>query len=96
LTAHTPFYAPSLAQLIVHVEAAGLRLVAWRDTTEHVVAHFRSLRARQEARPAPADGKPRPWREHAAAQVAGYLETLAELGGRTGMLIARRSAVPAR
>jgi hypothetical protein len=54
------------------------------------------MEARADARPAPSDGKPRPWREHAAAQVKGYLETLANRGGRTGMLIARRSAAPIR
>ncbi|MEA3215020.1 MAG: sarcosine/dimethylglycine N-methyltransferase [Acidimicrobiia bacterium] len=94
LTAHTPFFAPSLAQLLVYIEAAGMRLLAWQDTTQQVVAHFRQMKARAEARPAPADGKPRPWREHAAAQVNGYLETLANLGGRTGMLIAHRPAAP--
>lgn len=97
LSAHTPFFAPSLAQLVVYIEAAGMRVLAWQDTTQQVVAHFRQMKARADARPAPTDGKPRPWREHAAAQVNGYLETLAQRGGRTGMLIAGRAGetVPA-
>jgi ubiquinone/menaquinone biosynthesis C-methylase UbiE len=74
-----PYLAPSLPQLIRYVEGAGLRLLTWRDTTEPVLDHFLGLRSMltDDAHPM-------------SALLDGYIETLANLGGRTGILVAKR------
>jgi len=97
ITRRAPYIAPSLPQLIRHVEAAGLRLLTWRDTTARVLEYFQGIRARLEGSPAPPAGdKGSGWREQGLAIVGGYMETLANLGGRTGILVARRTAPPRR
>jgi ubiquinone/menaquinone biosynthesis C-methylase UbiE len=78
-----PYVAPSLVQLIRHVENAGMRMLTWRDSTDRVLDYFRGLRALLPDGP---DGEGVPGR----ALLEGYIETLANLGGRTGLLIARR------
>jgi ubiquinone/menaquinone biosynthesis C-methylase UbiE len=89
-----PYIAPSLPQLIRYVEGAGLRLLTWRDTTELVVEYFREMRAMfgdADAFAATTEGRAP---DHGLAILDGYLEALANLGGRTGVLIARRLQHP--
>ena len=45
-TRSAPFIAPSLPQLIRYVEAAGLRLTTWQDSTAQIVAYFQQVKAR--------------------------------------------------
>src|SRR4051794_23159157 len=45
-TRHAPFVAPSLPQLIRYVEAAGLRLMTWQDSTARIVDSFQQIQAR--------------------------------------------------
>lgn len=97
ITRRAPYIAPSLAQLIRTVDAAGLRVLTWRDTTGRVLEYFEGLETALRARSSPqsANGG----RNGGSALLAqglaiidGYIETLAKLGGRTGILVARRSA----
>ncbi len=81
-----PYIAPSLPQLIRYVEGAGLRLLTWRDTTNIVLDYFLKMRNSVLRASEPVDSR----RETGIPILDGYLETLAHLGGRTGMLIARR------
>lgn len=88
-----PYIAPSLPQLIRYVEGAGLRLLTWRDTTERVLEYFLRMRAMLGDTPAPPSDDPvRRQREHGLPILDGYIETLANLGGRTGILVAKRAA----
>ena len=89
-TRGAPFIAPSLTELIEFVEGAGLRVLRWQDSSRHVVEYFRQIKAGIDRSEAGQDGRPRPWRERVAAMVGAYIETLANLGGRTGILIAQR------
>jgi ubiquinone/menaquinone biosynthesis C-methylase UbiE len=82
-----PYIAPSLPQLIRYVEDAGLRMLTWRDTTEVVLAYFLNMRSLLLGEPEPR----RSPRETGIPILDGYIETLARLGGRTGVLIARRT-----
>jgi SAM-dependent methyltransferase len=81
-----PYIAPSLPQLIRYVEGAGLRMLTWRDTTSVVLEYFLKMRNLLLEASEPADSR----RETGIPILDGYIETLAHLGGRTGMLIARR------
>jgi SAM-dependent methyltransferase len=91
VTRQAPYIAPSLPQLIRYVDEAGLRVLTWRDTTPRVVEYFEGIRAALEKVPLPPRGDPgRAMREQGHAVVHGYIETLANLGGRTGILAARR------
>jgi ubiquinone/menaquinone biosynthesis C-methylase UbiE len=74
-----PYIAPSLPQLIRYVEGAGLRMLTWRDTTARVLEYFQRIRAMLGDTPAPPI-------------LDGYLDTFADHGGRTGILVARRTA----
>ncbi len=86
-----PYIAPSFPQLIRYVEGAGLRVLTWRDTTHIVLEYFVRMRAllgdQSEAVPAVSAR-----RQHDVGLTVldGYLETLANLGGRTGILVAKR------
>ena len=92
ITRRAPYIAPSLPQLIRHVDGAGLRVLTWRNTTGRVLEYFEGIKSRIEAAPAPAHGdEGGGWREQGLSIVGGYIETLAKLGGRTGILIAKRS-----
>jgi SAM-dependent methyltransferase len=86
-----PYIAPSFPQLIRYVEGAGLRVLTWRDTTHIVLDYFVRMRAllgdQSEAVPAVAA---RRQRDVGLTVLDGYLETLANLGGRTGILVAKR------
>ena len=83
-----PCIAPSLPQLLRYVDSAGLRVLIWRDTTIHVLEFFNQIKTAMSKAPpqAGSDGEASWWK----AAVDGYVETLANLGGRTGILTARR------
>ena len=83
----SPYIAPSLPQLIRYVEDAGLRMLTWRDTTDLVVDYFLSMRNLVLESSEPRESR----RETGIPILDAYLETLAHLGGRTGILIARRT-----
>jgi ubiquinone/menaquinone biosynthesis C-methylase UbiE len=93
VTRRAPYIAPSLPQLIRYVEEPGLRVLTWRDTTEPVLDYFRGVRAMFPTPPASVSNLRAP-HEHdfGLAMLDGYIETLAHLGGRTGILVARRIA----
>jgi ubiquinone/menaquinone biosynthesis C-methylase UbiE len=82
-----PYIAPSLPQLVRHVEDAGLRMLTWRDTTDIALDYFLRIREMlfDASEPDAQQGTRVPFLD-------GYYETLANLGGRTGALIARRIA----
>lgn len=88
-TMGAPFIAPPLTQLIRIVEAAGLRLLDWRDTTGRIIDYFQ--RVKEGIGPEPAgDAGESPWRAWIRATFNAYVTTLDELGGRTGLLLAQR------
>ena len=93
VTRRAPYIAPSLPQLIRYVEEPGLRMLTWRDTTEVVLDYFLGLRAMFPPPPEPVPGARAPRQDgFGLAMLDGYIETLAHLGGRTGVLVARRIA----
>ena len=81
-----PYIAPSLPQLIRYVEDAELRMLTWRDTTNVALDYFLDMRNLLLSASEPAASQ----RETGIPILDGYIETLANLGGRTGLLIARR------
>ena len=85
LMLQAPYIALSLPQLIRYIETAGLRLLTWRDTTPVVIDYFLTMRDLVLEDSEPRD----PRRRTGIPLLDAYLETLAERGGRTGMLIAR-------
>jgi ubiquinone/menaquinone biosynthesis C-methylase UbiE len=88
MTRRVPYVAPSLPQLLRYVESSGLRVLTWRDTTPSVLEFFERMQTGLRGIPSPA-GEASDlgwWRE----AVDGYVETLGHLGGRTGVLVARR------
>jgi SAM-dependent methyltransferase len=86
-----PYIAPSLPQLVRYVEQAGMRLLAWRDTTDRVVEYFVGIRSMLEsASDSTTQALPTDQRQRSHAVLDGYIETLANLGGRTGVLVAKR------
>jgi ubiquinone/menaquinone biosynthesis C-methylase UbiE len=90
-TSGAPFIAPPLTQLIRVVEAAGLRLLDWRDTTPRILAYFQRVQAALGPKPEDAAGESA-WRTWIRSTTGAYLTTLDDLGGRTGLLIAQRQA----
>jgi ubiquinone/menaquinone biosynthesis C-methylase UbiE len=90
VTRRAPFIAPSLPQLIRYVEASGLRLVMWRDSTTRIVGYFERIRSRYFPPGGPPDDAGRPWRKWIRLTTDAYLTSLGELGGRTGILLAVR------
>ena len=91
VTRRAPYIAPSLPQLIRYVEEPGLRILTWRDTTEAVLDYFLGLRAMFPPPPEPVPDARAPRQDgFGLAMLDGYIETLAHLGGRTGVLVARR------
>ncbi len=86
MTRRVPYIAPSLPQLLRYVDGAGLRVLTWRDTTHHVLDYFDPMKTALSKAQAGGDGAASWWK----AAVDGYVETLANLGGRTGILTARR------
>ena len=91
VTRQAPYIAPSLPQLIRYVDEAGLRVLTWRDTTPRVLEYFERMKAMLEERPAPPRRDQGVQREEGLAIIDGYIETLANLGGRTGILAAKRT-----
>jgi SAM-dependent methyltransferase len=89
-TRNAPFVAPPLPQLIRYVEAAGLRLMTWQDSTARIVAYFQQVRARLGPPNAQTDDEAHPWRNWIRTTTDAYLTTLDELGGRTGIMISER------
>jgi hypothetical protein len=90
VTRHAPFIAPTLPRLIRHVEDAGLRLVAWHDTTAAIATSFRAVQAALPAPDvalSPASQRRRAWTERVTTS---YLAALEGPHGRTGLLIAAR------
>jgi SAM-dependent methyltransferase len=88
-----PYIAPSFPQLIRYVEGAGLRVLTWRDTSGIVLDYFLRMRALLGDPPEPAAAVPAPRQRDVGLTVLdGYIETLANLGGRTGILVAKRVA----
>jgi ubiquinone/menaquinone biosynthesis C-methylase UbiE len=86
ITREAPWIAPSLPQLIRYVDDAGLRVLTWRDTTPRVLEYFQHIKASMQSAPSTGDqGAP-----SGLAIVDGYIETFSNLGGRTGILTARR------
>jgi hypothetical protein len=67
-------------------------MLSWRDTSDRILAYWREVKARMEQRAAAAstDGSMPAWRAKMIAMAAAYIETLAQLDGRTGILIAQR------
>jgi SAM-dependent methyltransferase len=82
-----PYFAPPLPRLIGYIEDAGLRMLTWRDTTRFAVEYFQSMRdlLLGEGGAPESDGKT------GIPILDGYLETFAELNGRTGLLVASRT-----
>jgi len=88
MTRRVPYIAPSLPQLLRYVEGAGLRVLTWRDTTAEVLEYFEQMKAAlSNVSVSPERDSPESWWR---AALDGYLETLGELGGQTGILTARR------
>jgi ubiquinone/menaquinone biosynthesis C-methylase UbiE len=86
-----PWVAPSLPHLIRIVERAGMRLLTWTDTTDRVLEYFLGIRAALvEASRAASRTPGNAQRERGATFVESYIETLGNLDGRTGILIAKR------
>ena len=95
VTSDAPFIAPTLPQLIRYVEGHGLRLLTWRDTSARILSYWREVKAGMEQRAAAksTDGTVSAWRARMIAMAAAYIETLGQLDGRTGILIAQRRPV---
>jgi hypothetical protein len=62
-------------------------MLTWRDTTDIVVDYFLNMRNLVLESSEPRDSR----RETGIPILDGYLETFAHLGGRSGILIARRT-----
>ncbi len=95
VTSEAPFIAPTLPQLIRYVEGHGLRLLTWHDTSARILSYWREVKAGMEQRAAAksTDGTVSAWRARMIAMAAAYIETLGQLDGRTGILIAQRRPV---
>ena len=85
-----PYIAPSLPQLIRYVERAGLRLMTWRDTTHLVLEYFVDMREMLGGAEGVDSKSERGGLDHGRKILDGYIQALANDGGRTGALIARR------
>jgi ubiquinone/menaquinone biosynthesis C-methylase UbiE len=93
LKRRAPYVAPSLAQLVRLVEGVGMRVLTWRDTTDRVLEYFLGIRGMlTEASRAVSTALGPAQRDRGAVVLLdAYIETLGHLGGRTGILIVRRS-----
>jgi SAM-dependent methyltransferase len=79
-----PYIAPSLPQLIRYIEAAGLRVLTWRDTTRVVIEYFLKMRNLVLDASEPRDSR----RETGIPILDGYIEHTS--AAAPGALIARR------
>jgi ubiquinone/menaquinone biosynthesis C-methylase UbiE len=80
-----PYIAPSLPQLIRYIEDAGMRMLTWRDTTSIAVDYFLGMRDLLLGNTEPPESNVKT----GVPLLDGYLETFANLNGRTGVLVAR-------
>jgi SAM-dependent methyltransferase len=92
VTRLAPFVAPALPQLIRHVEGAGMRVLTWQDTTQHIISYFDQVKIRYGPLEPGPDENARPWRKLIRITADAYLTTLDELGGSTGIVIAQRTS----
>jgi ubiquinone/menaquinone biosynthesis C-methylase UbiE len=90
VTRQVRYVATSLPQLLRYVEGASMRLLSWRDTSEQVLAFFLRARSMVPDGAAPGAGEPTDQGRSGRAVIDGYIETLASLGGRTGIVVAKR------
>jgi len=90
VTEQAPYYAPALPRLVRYVEDAGMRLLTWRDTTPRVLDFFVGLRSLVESSEPATRALDPEQRDHGAAVLSGYIETLSGPDGRTGILLARK------
>jgi ubiquinone/menaquinone biosynthesis C-methylase UbiE len=96
VTRRAPYHAPTLSQLIRHLEGARFRLLTWRDTTSLVRADFEQKLAAVEKAAAGMNGKGVPDEarrrfESGRATLEGYLDAVGPRGPGCGFLIARRA-----
>jgi hypothetical protein len=92
VTLGAPFIAPTLTELIDHIESAGLRLLRWQDSTPQVVSFFRQVQDDLQRSGGVDRTRSDTWREWIDNTTRAYLETLVDVGGRTGLFIAERTA----
>jgi hypothetical protein len=90
LLRQAPFVAPPLTSMIRTIEAAGLRLLDWQDTSRRIVAYFEQVRQRYAPLEPGPEEDAKPWRKWLRITADAYITTLDELGGRTGLLLAER------
>jgi ubiquinone/menaquinone biosynthesis C-methylase UbiE len=95
VTRRAPYHAPTLSQLIGHLEAAGFRLLNWRDTAPLVRADFEQKRMAVEKAGAAVSGKDVPVEarrryESGRATLEAYLDAVGPKGPGCGFLIAQR------
>ncbi|MBI3744106.1 MAG: methyltransferase domain-containing protein [Chloroflexi bacterium] len=84
-----PYIAPTLPQLIRHLQSVGLEVLTWRATTPLAVQDLKNkMEARQKAQ---ATGSVSPARlKHSLAAGLGYIKALEKEGSQSGFFIARR------
>jgi cyclopropane fatty-acyl-phospholipid synthase-like methyltransferase len=87
-----PYFAPTLGQLLRHLERAGFRLLAWQDTTAQTLAYMqqpRNGRLDQQVKSA-TTGADRKRYQRSLQLRDAYVEALSVQGSRTGVLVAER------
>jgi ubiquinone/menaquinone biosynthesis C-methylase UbiE len=90
-----PYFAPSLGQLLRHLEGAGLRLLAWQDTTAETLAYMKELqdgRLEQRLKSVTTAGNRNRYQRLLFFRKV-YVEALGTQGSRTGVLIAERKQI---
>ncbi len=88
VTRRAPYHALPLDALIRRIEAAGFGLLVWQDTTLAALEYFRGFERSLGPREPGEGEQARRFR----SLVNSYLQALADEGGRTGLLVARRTA----
>ncbi len=90
-----PYFAPTLGQLLRNLEKAGFRLLAWQDTTAHVLAYMRELQDGQleQRLKSAATATDRGRYQQLLFYRKVYVEALGTQGSRTGVLVAERNQV---
>jgi SAM-dependent methyltransferase len=90
-----PYFAPTLGQLIRHLERAGFRLLAWQDTTAQVLAYMQERqdgRLEQRLKSATTSDERGRYQRLLFFRDA-YVEALGTQGSRTGVLVAERKQI---
>ena len=86
-----PYFAPTLAQLLRHLEHAGFRLLAWQDTTAQTLAYMQQRREGRLEQALQSASTTDPKRYRRALQLRdAYVEALSSQGSRTGVLVGER------